>query len=47
MMLSEAAVTLLENTALPDTAGILTPSTGLGSAYLERLRAGGMTFACD
>lgn len=46
MMLSEAAVTLLDHTALPRTAGILTPATGLGSAYLARLRAGGMSFTC-
>lgn len=43
MMLSEAALTLVrEADALPGRAGVLTPATGLGRPYLDRLRAGGM-----
>jgi len=41
MMLAEAALTLLDN---PGEGGVLTPSTALGRAYLERLSAGGMSF---
>ncbi|MDO5670581.1 MAG: saccharopine dehydrogenase NADP-binding domain-containing protein [Corynebacterium sp.] len=41
MMLAEAALTLLEH---PGEGGVLTPSTALGNPYLERLRAGGMSF---
>ncbi len=43
MMLAEAALTLLEH---PGDGGVLTPSTALGAPYLERLRAGGMSFTC-
>lgn len=43
MMLGEAALTLLDN---PGEGGVLTPSTALGAPYLERLRAGGMSFTC-
>lgn len=41
MMLSEAALTLLA--APPADGGVLTPATGLGQTYLDRLRAGGMS----
>lgn len=43
MMLGEAAVTLLEH---PGPGGVLTPATALADPYLERLRAGGMSFDC-
>lgn len=47
MMLSLAAVTLVEDgSAYGGTGGgILTPATGLGLNYLERLRSGGMSFS--
>jgi short subunit dehydrogenase-like uncharacterized protein len=31
---------------LPDRAGVLTPSTGIGEALITRLKARGMTFIC-
>ncbi len=43
MMLAEAALTLvLHEDVLPGQGGVLTPATGLGEPYLNRLRAGGM-----
>ncbi|MGZ7496618.1 saccharopine dehydrogenase family protein [Corynebacterium sp. ZY180755] len=47
MMLSEAAVTLVKDGSAfgGSGGGILTPATGLGLNYLERLRSGGMSFS--
>lgn len=46
-MLSEAALTLaLGDEALPGTGGgVLTPATGLGMAFVQRLRNAGLTLA--
>lgn len=43
LMLAEAALTLALNDNLPGEGGVLTPATGLGDAYVERLRNAGMT----
>lgn len=44
LMLGEAALTLLlDRDRLPAAAGALTPATGLGAPYADRLRAAGMT----
>lgn len=44
LMLGEAALTLLlDRDRLPAGAGALTPATGLGAPYADRLRAAGMT----
>lgn len=46
LMLGEAALTLLlDRDRLPAAAGALTPATGLGAPYADRLRAAGMTLA--
>lgn len=43
LMLGEAALTLLlDRDRLPAAAGALTPATGLGAPYADRLRAAGM-----
>ena len=42
-MFAAAALTLL-NDAAPDVAGVLTPAVGLGTAYHDRLVAGGLRF---
>jgi short subunit dehydrogenase-like uncharacterized protein len=45
VMLSEAALAAaLDEDALPDAAGVLTPATGLGMVLVERLRTAGFTF---
>ncbi|GAB3693877.1 saccharopine dehydrogenase family protein [Corynebacterium nasicanis] len=44
MMLAEAALTLLEH---PGEGGVFTPSTALGTPYLARLQAKGMSFTCS
>jgi short subunit dehydrogenase-like uncharacterized protein len=45
VMLSEAALAAaLDEDALPDAAGVLTPAAGLGMVLVERLRAAGFTF---
>jgi short subunit dehydrogenase-like uncharacterized protein len=45
VMLGEAALCLaLDGEKLPDRAGVLTPSTGIGSALADRLRAAGQTY---
>lgn len=42
VMLGEAALALaLDEAQLPDAAGVLTPATGIGSTYTQRLRAAG------
>ena len=44
-MLGEAALALaLDRDALPDTAGLLTPASALGTPYRERLQAVGLRF---
>ncbi|MEO0741738.1 MAG: saccharopine dehydrogenase NADP-binding domain-containing protein [Bacteroidota bacterium] len=44
-MLGEAALALaLDRDALPDTAGLLTPASALGTSYCERLQAVGLRF---
>lgn len=42
LMISEAALALLDGTGLPERAGVLTPASGLGDPYVERLREAGM-----
>lgn len=42
LMISEAAFALLGEEGLPQRAGVLTPASGLGGVYVERLRAAGM-----
>lgn len=42
LMISEAAFTLLDGEGLPERAGVLTPASALGDAYIDRLRAAGM-----
>lgn len=42
LMISEAAFTLLHGEGLPERAGVLTPASGLGDAYIDRLREAGM-----
>ena len=45
MMLSQAALCLLESRSNAGRAGgVLTPATGLGKPYLERLNSHGMSF---
>ena len=45
MMLSQAALCLLDSRSATSRAGgVLTPATGLGKSYLERLSTHGMTF---
>ena len=45
MMLSQAALCLLESRSNAGRAGgVLTPATGLGKPYLQRLSAHGMSF---
>ena len=45
VMLGEAALCLvLDRDKLPDRAGVLTPSTAMDGALVERLRAAGQTF---
>lgn len=42
VMLGESALALaLDRTQLPDTAGVLTPATGIGTVLADRLRAAG------
>jgi short subunit dehydrogenase-like uncharacterized protein len=44
-MLGESALCLaLDRDALPSRAGVLTPSTAMGHALAERLRAAGQTY---
>ncbi|MEJ5918816.1 saccharopine dehydrogenase family protein [Corynebacterium sp. H78] len=46
MMISNAALALVcDRDRLPKRTGVLTPATGLGEPYLERLQAGGMKFS--
>lgn len=48
VMLGESALALaMEDDALPDRAGVLTPATGLGQALVERLRAHGFTLTTE
>lgn len=45
LMLAESVLLAASgDPALPETSGVLTPSTGLGMPLIERLRAAGMTF---
>ncbi|MGI9019295.1 MAG: saccharopine dehydrogenase family protein [Solirubrobacterales bacterium] len=45
VMLGESALALgLEGETLPDRAGVLTPSTGIGLGLADRLRAAGQTY---
>lgn len=45
VMLGESALAMaLDGDSLPDAAGVLTPSTGIGTALLERLRAAGHSY---
>ncbi len=45
VMLGESALAMaLDRDSLPDAAGVLTPSTAMGTALLERLRAAGHTY---
>jgi short subunit dehydrogenase-like uncharacterized protein len=45
VMMSESALCLaLDRERLPRRAGVLTPSTAMGSSLVDRLRAAGMTF---
>lgn len=45
VMLGEAGLALaLDGDRLPDGAGVLTPSTGIGQRLVERLRAAGQTY---
>ncbi len=45
VMLGESVLAMaLDRDALPDAAGVLTPSTAIGTALLERLRAAGHTY---
>lgn len=43
VMLGESALALALDT-LPETAGVLTPATGIGRTLVDRLRAAGFTF---
>lgn len=46
VMLGETALCLaLDRDCLPDTAGVLTPATAIGTVLVERLRAAGHTLA--
>ncbi|MGI8727319.1 MAG: saccharopine dehydrogenase family protein [Solirubrobacterales bacterium] len=48
VMLGEAGLALaLDGDALPDHAGVLTPSTGIGDRLLERLRDAGHTYEVE
>jgi short subunit dehydrogenase-like uncharacterized protein len=48
VMLAEAGLCLaLDQERLPDRAGVLTPSTAMGDALVERLRAAGQTFEVE
>ena len=48
VMLGEAALCLaLDGDKLPDRAGVLTPSTAMGDALVERLRAAGHTLEAE
>ena len=48
VMLGEAALCLvLDRDALPDRAGVLTPSTAMGDALVGRLRAAGQTLEVE
>ncbi|HEX8121794.1 MAG TPA: hypothetical protein VF549_11075 [Solirubrobacteraceae bacterium] len=45
MMLGESALALaLDGDKLPKRAGVLTPSTAIGTALADRLRAAGHTY---
>jgi short subunit dehydrogenase-like uncharacterized protein len=45
VMLGEAALALaLDGDQLPDAAGVLTPSTGIGPRLTERLGAAGHSY---
>ncbi len=44
IMLAEAGLALARPAGLPDAAGVLTPATGLGLPYADRLRARGFVF---
>ena len=45
IMLGQAALALVNDTAsLPDRAGVLTPSSGIGMPLIERLRRHGFSF---
>jgi short subunit dehydrogenase-like uncharacterized protein len=47
-MLGESALCLaLDQDALPDAAGVLTPSTAMGDALVDRLRAAGQTLEAE
>jgi short subunit dehydrogenase-like uncharacterized protein len=44
-MLAESALSLIhDRQRLPDAAGVLTPATGLGIQFIDRLRAAGHTY---
>jgi len=43
-MLGESVLALADGTGLPDTAGVLTPATALGTTLTERLRAAGHSY---
>lgn len=48
LMLAQASLALaLDEDALPDAAGVLTPSTALGQVLVDRLRAAGMTWEVE
>jgi short subunit dehydrogenase-like uncharacterized protein len=48
VMLGESGLCLaLDGAALPDAAGVLTPSTAMGDALVERLRAAGFTLEVE
>ena len=44
LMIAESAICLAQDKNLPDNYGILTPSTSMGNALVDRLRKAGMEF---
>ena len=46
-LVTSALALAMEDDALPDRAGVLTPATGLGQALVERLRAHGFTLTTE